>query len=167
MNLFAEVVWALMTLLSLFAGLYIIANTIKDYFKFDVLTQTTRINSDSISLPSVALCTWNTKLKEIIGNAVLFDLDRNSVANLTGEGFTSYNEYLDNYYCMKFNNYNAKNQDLYFVNEIDPTSYLFVFYINVNVNAIFDMHISDNYLNILDPTQYVSGFTTEEKGYIY
>lgn len=61
--------WAVMTPLSLAAGSFVIASTIEEYLKYDVVTQTKRIHPQSILLPSVTFCSGSNML-ELIKTAV-------------------------------------------------------------------------------------------------
>jgi len=45
-----------MTVISLSAGFYIIANSISDFYKYNVVTQTKRTRPKSQLLPSVSFC---------------------------------------------------------------------------------------------------------------
>lgn len=106
-SLFMKIVWALMTLLSLSVGSYAKGNALKEYLKYDVVTQTKRIYPQSILLPSVTFCSESNML-ELIKTAVYDAPDMNGLTNLTGEYFVQGIKQEikgGKYNCIKFNNY--------------------------------------------------------------
>lgn len=156
----------LMTLLSLSCGLYIIGNTISEYRKYGVITQTKRIHPVSDVFPSVTFCSLNnfTDMKALFTRAEY--VSPNGRTNLIGVDFIEGN--LDSYKshnCIKFNNYRHKNgPDLSFSN--NTSNDLLEFYINVSSNSL-DIFISDNYMNVLDWSQFVTGFGNKTRGTFY
>lgn len=159
-----------MTVLSLSAGLYIIAQTTDDFYKYDVLTQTKRINPQSNLLPAVSFCAKSNlrDLNALFAKALF--IESNTTTNLTGINFHESNldSSPDGYHCIKFNNYrdNTSKEELLLNKDLNYD--FFRFYINLNETFTdVDVFLSDNYLNILDWTQYVTSFGNKSRGRYY
>lgn len=56
-NITVKIVWTLLILTSLSAGLYNIGITVNDYYKFDVITNIARADARSIQFPAITVCT--------------------------------------------------------------------------------------------------------------
>jgi len=159
-----KVFWVLMTLVSLAFGIYLTSGTVKEYLDYDVFTQTKIIQATSSLMPSVTFCIWgadNKDLNSFFGKAE-FSTRSGFKANLTGEQF--YQEGFGD--CIKFNHYTKKteyklftattlNDKLYFKKDLNKVKFNFV-----------DVFLSDNYDNILDWSQYITGSYAFQGSYL-
>lgn len=155
-----------MTLLSLLAGVYIIANTIQDFLKFDVFTQTKRIHSDSNSLPSVTFCSDATDLRSLFSQALF--IERFGTTDLRGHVFYESNLAYDGfpyYHCIQFNNFRNKTKE--FVSDKDSDPEILRFNVKLGNVKFMDVFISDYYMDILDWSQFVTGFGNNARGDFY
>lgn len=154
-----KLVWTLMTLFSLIAGLYIIIETIVDYHEHTVLTQTKRLQPDRTTLPAVTFCSDTADLNKLLRIAMFKSKDK--AENLTkGTVHEADIEIPDvqNYHCIKFNNHIESKPDqveFYFSKD---TSDHFWFSIDMSVQFThLDLFISDNYNNIIDWSHHTPG----------
>ena len=78
-----------MALVSVSFGLFVIANTVITFLKYDVFTQTKSITASSILLPSVTFCFQNPETKDLASffDTMEFITSNRSKTNLTGEYF--------------------------------------------------------------------------------
>lgn len=158
-----KMIWTVMTLVSLSAGLFIIAKTMDSFYQNDVFTQTKRMQPEYHLMPSVTFCSDATNLHALVNRAQFIETNRST--DLTGIDF-----YEDNLNtaakCIKFNNY-RNNGDSLFYNK-DSNDDHFKFYIDLNVDfRTIDVFFSDNYLNVLDWSQLVTGIGNKAKGSYY
>lgn len=155
-----KLVWTLMTLSSLIAGLYIIIQTIVDYHEHTVLTQTKRIHPLSTALPAVTFCSDATDLNRLLQDAMFKTKDE--AKNLT-RGYVHEmaveNVDIRDYNCIKFNNHieERTNEDEEFYCSTDPSDH---FWFSMDMSVQFthlDLFISDNYDNIIDWSHHTPG----------
>ena len=166
-----RIVWTLMALASVSLGFIIIGNTIVNFFKFDVFTQTKLLNPEPNSsfMPSVTFCTESDdNPNNLIIEANFIDkLGTERSVNLSGVSF--YDQNLDSYYrCLRFNHY-QENKTGY--HKLFPIKYInsqhFTFKINLTANFTdVSILMSDNYIQILDWSQLVTTFGNDQRGYI-
>ena len=150
-----------MTLLSLGFGLYVIGNTIIDYMKYDVFTQTKRIHPESNTLPTVSFCS-DANLTDL--NALFLKaefVNQTSSIKLIGVDFYEDNlaeQLIRHYHCFKL-----INRESFLAK--DTTFDIFKFHFDLNVSFTYiDIFLADNYLNIIDWSQYVTGLDFKSKG---
>lgn len=135
-----KLTWTLMTLMSLFAGLFIIYNTIQDYNKNDVMTRTERIQPDESILPTVIFCTWekDLNLTNIFQRVIIYS----DWIKSTGETFQAFPDYGCTG-CIKFNS----ASELFTVTDAYRDWLNFEASQNFGTISVF---ITDNYLNVFD-----------------
>jgi hypothetical protein len=105
-----KTIWTLMSLISLIAGLILTTETIQDYLKQDVFTQTKRIQANSSLLPSVIFCSQHQEPKKLFHRAEF--RTKNSSLTLTGEIFEPMDFLEGVNSCLKFNHYhNASSRE--------------------------------------------------------
>ncbi len=155
-TIFMKLIWLIMTVISLSVGIYVISQTIVDYQMYDVLTLTKRIVPDSpILMPSVIFCTTSPDLYKLFQSSV-YRAKNMTMFNMTGEIFKP-NLKIGNTTCIKFNNYfkDAGSGALFSTNDMNNK---FIFTINESVFANFwvDVFISDNYLNDIDWSEFIT-----------
>lgn len=165
-----KLMWLLMTLLSLLAGLYIIGKTVDDYLQYDVFTMTKRIHPGSNLLPSVTFCS-DADLTDI-STLVYKSVFTNGTASIgiTDETYvediTFGNSSISN--CIKFNNHRSTAADHELLFSKVTAQDILKFNINLNVSFThLNVFLSDNYLNVLDWSQYVTGFGNIGRGHYY
>jgi len=156
-----------MALVSVSFGLFVIANTVITFLKYDVFTQTKRIVASSLLMPSVTFCFKNPETKDLNSffDTAEFETKNRLKTNLTGEYFSDEDlEYWDAFGdCIKFNHFtNKSDTQLFAANSSDD---IFIFEIDLNVKfERLRVFLSDNYNNVIDLSQYlttsfsVSGF---------
>lgn len=163
---FMKIVWTVMTVISLSAGLFIIAKTIDNFYKNDVFTLTKRKEPENHLMPSVAFCSDAPNLHALIKHAYI--KKTNSSTALTGVDF--YADSLEiRSKCIKFNNYRNKMDAenlVYHLKNSTKDQFIFIIDLNVGFESV-DVFFSDNYLNILDWSQLVTGFGNQAKGKFY
>ncbi len=154
-----------MALVSVSFGLFVIANTVITFLKYDVFTQTKRIVASSLLMPSVTFCFQETETKDLNSffDTAEFIASNGSKTNLTGE------QYFDGYFgdCFKFNHFTNKSDNkLFSFNSLDD--YInFNIYLNPKINFYrLRVFLSDNYNNILDWSQYVTTSFNVKGSYI-
>ena len=155
-TIFMKMTWLIMTVISLSFGIYVITQTIVDYKMYAVLTLTKRIVPDSpILIPSVIFCTTSPDLNKLFQSSV-YRAKNMTMFNMTGEIFKP-NLKIGNTTCIKFNNYfkDAGSEALFSTNDMNNK---FIFTINESVFANFwvDVFISDNYLNDIDWSEFIT-----------
>ena len=159
-----KVFWVLMTLVSLAFGIYLTSGTIKEYLDYDVFTQTKIIQATSSLMPSVTFCIHDSDTKDF--NAFFDQADFSSPtgfkANLTGEQF--YQEGFGD--CIKFNHFTNKSEyKLYTANTLNDKLSFKIDLNKVKFNFV-DVFLSDNYDNILDWSQYITGSYAFQGSYL-
>lgn len=159
-NISMKLVWTLMTLSSLIAGLYIIIQTIVDYHENAVLTQTKRLHPLSSALPAVTFCSDATDLNRLLQHATFrtkdeaMNLTRGLVHEVAVENID-----VEDYHCIKFNNHveELRNEGGEFYCSRDASDH---FWFSMDMSVQFthlDLFISDNYDNIIDWSHHTPG----------
>ena len=162
-----------MILISVTAGLYIIAKSIKDYYNYDVITNIKRMTPSYVTYPAITICFYNefTKIYYINGlpfkseishnisiqNFLEFGLFKNKELNTSELDFFQNTNGLNS--CVRFNGNRDNKARLEIVNN---TSERLDFKFSTIISKIvsrneqvkyklsydyFDLYIGDNYLN--------------------
>ena len=159
-----------MILISMSVGLFMISKSVKDYFKYDVITNIERITPKNISFPAITICTVNEYQVIYSKDDTVFKHEittNNSIKNfLEYSSFKKKNLKTSNleffkipkYYgdCIRFNGV-VEGKDLFSTN--DTSDELVFAFKNNNTQVIddviimykifykFEVYITDNYLN--------------------
>ena len=141
-NLLIKLIWILALLTSTTFGMITLHNTIDEYLKFDVITQTKRVHPDSVTLPSVIICISTES--EGIGR-LLYTL-RHKNEYLIPQNFVEYfNQSFYNGDCLKINGYRNSSSNLLSINEKGWENGFRVTFLRSDYNI--QVYITDNYLN--------------------
>lgn len=157
-----------MTVVSLLAGVYVIARSLREYLDYDVFTQTKRLYPGSSLLPAVTFCTdasatASSNLSDLFVEALFMKQDSSNVS-LEAEQFRPGIHQDEPYRCIRFNQHTStgtgtgtgNRQELFYATH--PSE---LFFFNITLNASFtfiDAYLSDNYVQVLSTTDFVSGF---------
>lgn len=153
-----KLTWTLLTLVSLFAGVYIIISTIKDYLEHDVLTQTKRIQPAQSILPAVIFCAFNdVNASNIFQEAAYNNWKYESI--MDGESFQAFPDFGCTG-CIKFNNASK----LFLAK--DPFWDVLSFKALKDFGSI-SVFIIDNYINILSFSDLVTNIEFKNQASIY
>lgn len=145
-----------MTVVSLSAGVYVIARSMREYLDYDVFTQTKRLYPASSLLPAVTFCTDATtpKLSELFVEALFLKRDSSNVS-VESEQFRPSIHQDEPYRCIRFNQHTTGAELFY------ATAPSELFFFNITLHASFtfiDVYLSDNYVQVLSTGHFVSGF---------
>ncbi len=156
-NRLIKVVWGLMALVSVSFGLFVIANTVITFLKYDVFTQTKRIVASSLLMPSVTFCFKNPETKDLDSIFDKAEFITSNRTNLTGEHI--FVEILENWddsgHCIKFNHFTDKNGTQSFAAYSSEDYFIFEIDLNVKFERL-RFFLSDNYNNVIDWSQYLT-----------
>jgi hypothetical protein len=129
-----KLTWTLMTIASTLACFFIIANTTSDFLKYDVFTQTKRIQDNSATLPSVIFCSTTTANLTPLFHTVFFQAHNAPNHHLTGEVFFPNEKYGNS--CLIFNHYRSKGEPRTLLTVRTPQYDRLVFLINENFTIL-------------------------------
>lgn len=168
--LMTKIVWTVLTLASLLLGLYIVTNSVLEFLKFEVSTHTKRIQVESNVFPAVAFCSDHIDItaKDQIFTRAVF-VNGTTFTNLSGEIFTekalAYGN-LDSFHCIRFNNHRTETSQENLISSQDINNH-FQFEISNKTNfSMLHLFLSDNYVNTVQWSQYMTGFSFS-KGYYW
>lgn len=171
-RLLIQLIWIVMITTSISAGVYIISKSVKDFYRFDVITNIERVRPDRVTFPAVAICKRNMFRKSIYKNLTWIRSELTSEVSLksfirsyespNGDKNISNLEVFqisqDGSTCLRFNGASIK-KNLESVNstkstlslEFDEKFYYWLSARDVNVykgiETTYQVFIGDNYLN--------------------
>lgn len=164
-----KIVWTVLTLVSLSLGVYIVTNSVLEFLKFEVSTHTKRIQVESNIFPAVAFCSDHIDFRadQLFTRAVF--VNGTSFTNLSGEIFAekslAYGN-LDTFHCIRFNNHRTETSHENLISSEDINNHYFQFEISNKTQFSFlHLFLSDNYVNTVQWSQYMTGFSYSKGHY--
>lgn len=168
-----KLIWIVMITTSISAGVYIISKSVKDFYRYDVITNIERVRPDRVTFPAVAICKLNMFRKSIYKNLTLIGSELTSEVSLknfirnyespNGDKNISNLEVFqisqDGRTCLRFNGASIK-KNLEIVNSTKLALSLefnekFIYWLSARrdanvykgIETTYQVFIGDNYLN--------------------
>lgn len=134
--------WILLTLISFSAGIFFIGNTLEEFLKYHLTTDTKIIETDLVYFPAITFCILQYNISDYFYSAAFLTTYPKSVSKITDfEYFLN-----DQFSCMTFNN-NKANRSLLRGDHIFDNFYMEFYTFPSSYNNGIFVYINDNYSN--------------------
>lgn len=140
-------VWIIMILASTLCGVFTVINTYRDFLKFDVITQTKKMEEKSITFPAVTFCNLKYESFELIELITSCQYDSRTCEYTKDFDHLTLSEGMYSLKCIRFNGYKNSTVGLERTEGTDHTNGLLIdFALKDNQDTLLT-YITDNYLN--------------------